>query len=968
MYSIYADSTKIYDDTLGDEYRQIINPTLSLEDSTAGTLSMTLPPGSLGYDLIRRMSTTITVRKEDVEIWWGRVISESVDFWNQRNLECEGALTFLNDVLQPQAALKKRTVAQYIEHIITNYNAQADEGRKFAVGEITAGGSETKDYDIDYTNTLECLNEVTGDNNGHIRVRKEDGVYILDYLKDYPGTSSQTVEFGKNLLDFTRQWSNEELATVIVPLGIKLDSSRYENMDEKLTVASVNGGSIYVVSEAAAEYGRCEKVVDFGDISSASKLLELANTYLADAQYDETEIELDGLDLHYLDASYESIDLLDIITVTSAPHGMHHDYPVRKMEIPLDSPENTKFTLGLDPKKKFTKYVKEKEKETASSFKSYDYSLSSLDNKVSSNFNDINGIKSDYQKASTLNSSIGSYLGSNAGRSAIGNYVSSEEGKVKLTQTLSDTYLQVGEVKAKFDAYVTGDGHAQIVQSLSSTYQPKTAMSAYVLQNDLNTKINQYIDSSSGKAQIVQSVSGTYQTKSAMDDYTKTVQLNTHIGQYIDTQAGTAKIVQSVSGTYMKLSAMGDYYTRAESVAKMEQVVKEGYASWEIVADNGEESSKIKLVNGTATISATDIFLKGMVTLNSLSVAGKTVINGSNITTGTISLSRIDTSGLTISATNKDDVSTLTLKSGSTTLSSADVQIKGMVTFSDLKYNTNTVINGSYITTGTISADRINTTALKVQKIYGLGDWYNHTVLSSNGGDIYIGGTGYTAQFPRMYITASQSIYIGDSSTSFDGIVIDIRNKRVKVNGLVLGSSTSYVSAAYITNGYFSGIRTGTNSYALSITDRIVPNTTVSSSYSYFDIGSSSYPMNHIYCREIRTTSLYVNGIEIKGGSTPTPTATVYRLYPGGSSSSSNYIEYDSNRAFYPAGYGNYASLGKSTAYWQYAYIGSNTIQIGNGTSSKIGFYGTTAVSKQTVSTSASLTMLITALQRLGLV
>lgn len=967
MYSIYADSTKIYDDTLGDEYRQIINPTLSLEDSTAGTLSMTLPPGSLGYDLIRRMSTTITVRKEDVEIWWGRVISESVDFWNQRNLECEGALTFLNDVLQPQAALKKRTVAQYIEHIIANYNAQADEGRKFAVGEITAGGSETKDYDIDYTNTLECLNEVTGDNNGHIRVRKEDGVYILDYLKDYPGTSSQTVEFGKNLLDFTRQWSNEELATVIVPLGIKLDSSRYENMDEKLTVASVNGGSIYVVSEAAAEYGRCEKVVDFGDISSASKLLELANTYLADAQYDETEIELDGLDLHYLDAAYESIDLLDIITVTSAPHGMHHDYPVRKMEIPLDSPENTKFTLGLDPKKKFTKYVKEKEKETASSFKTYDYSLSSLDNKVSSNFNDINGIKSDYQKASTLNSSIGSYLGSNAGRSAIGNYVSSEEGKVKLTQTLSDTYLQVGEVKAKFDAYVTGDGHAQIVQSLSSTYQPKTAMSAYVLQNDLNTKINQYIDSSSGTAKIVQSVSGTYQTKSAMGDYVKSTEMSTEIGQYIDTQAGTAKIVQSVSGTYMKLSAMGDYYTRSEAVSKIEQKVSEGVASLTLSVSNGDEKSTISLKNGSTTISSQDIVIKGMVTLAGLSGAGKTVINGSNITTGTISLSRIDTTGLTITATNKDSSSTISLKNGSTTISSADVQINGMVTFNDLKSNSSTVINGSYITTGTISADRISTSSLRVSTVYGTDTFWNNIVLTSDSnGYVAIGGSNYSnSQFNNVYINAKSLIRIGDSV--YEGIRVDIRNKQVTINGLSLGTNTSPLSAAYMTTGYLGTAYIGSGSTSWEIGSRILPRSTASSYSTNFDIGSTSYPINHLYSNEIRTARLYVNGKEVTGNSS-TPTAIVYRLYPGGSSSSSNYIEYDSNRAFYPAGYGNTASLGKSTAYWQYAYIGSNTIQIGNGTSSKIGFYGTPAVYKQTVSTSASLTTLISALQRLGLV
>lgn len=55
---------------------------------------------------------------------------------------------------------------------------------------------------------------------------------------------------------------------------------------------------------------------------------------------------MSALDLHYLNANVEAVKLLDEIRVISRPHGLDRVFPVTKLEIPLDSPENTKFTLG----------------------------------------------------------------------------------------------------------------------------------------------------------------------------------------------------------------------------------------------------------------------------------------------------------------------------------------------------------------------------------------------------------------------------------------------------------------------------------------------------------------------------------------------------------------------------------------------------------------------------------------------
>lgn len=101
MYSIYADGVCIYSDVFALESMKVLSPKLVLEDNGAGSLSMKLPPMNVGYESIIRMITDISVQKDGEEIWAGRVLSESKDFWNNRDLYCEGEMAFFNDSSQP---------------------------------------------------------------------------------------------------------------------------------------------------------------------------------------------------------------------------------------------------------------------------------------------------------------------------------------------------------------------------------------------------------------------------------------------------------------------------------------------------------------------------------------------------------------------------------------------------------------------------------------------------------------------------------------------------------------------------------------------------------------------------------------------------------------------------------------------------------------------------------------------------
>ena len=76
-------------------------------------------------------------------------------------------------------------------------------------------------------------------------------------------------------------------------------------------------------------------------------------------------------------------------------------------------------------------------------------------------------------------------------------------------------------------------------------------------------------------------------------------------------------------------------------------------------------------------------------------------------------------SGLRITASNGTTSSTLTLTSNGVQLSSTNVQITGMVTFTDLSTSGRTTINGGNITTGIISAIDISSVTIDGSSISG---------------------------------------------------------------------------------------------------------------------------------------------------------------------------------------------------------------------------------------------------------
>lgn len=337
----------------------LTNPKLCMEENAAGSLEFDIDPEHPLYDSIEPMVSEITVYQDGNEIWSGRPTEIKDNFFGMRSVYCEGELSYLCDTIQPPSESHitgNTNVRQWLSERLAVHNAKAPANRRFEVGAVTVIKSGTLYRYTNYENTLECINEkLVKSLGGHLRVRKENGKRYLDYYQEYPGTASQVIRFGLNLLDHSKTLTRTDIATVCLPLGAKQDKKDFEALEKYLDVSSVNGGSIYVEnSSGVSSFGRIIKVVHWDDVTTASALLAKAREWINDAQYDELQLEVNALDFHLVDEDTPAIRLLDEVRVVSEPHGLDRWFPVTKMEIPLDNPAGTVLALGTSKKESLT--------------------------------------------------------------------------------------------------------------------------------------------------------------------------------------------------------------------------------------------------------------------------------------------------------------------------------------------------------------------------------------------------------------------------------------------------------------------------------------------------------------------------------------------------------------------------------------------------------------------------------------
>lgn len=351
MYKIYADDTLIYDSTI--ENYKIGKGLVTLEVNKSGSFVFSVYPEHFYYNDFVKLRTVITVYRSDKIKFRGRILSDTVDYWNMKTLTCEGELGFLQDsVIRP--FVFKGTLSAFFQQIINEHNSQVDEFKKFDIGNITLATDREVSYSsTDYKSSFDILSEmlVNGDIGGYIHITHGDydteKKPTIHYLADFAKIASQVVEFGSNLKNFIKTTKAENIATALIPLGNVVDDGDADTADTRLTIKSVNNDVDYIYDEAAVSlYGWIYKSVVWDYISTPSTLKREAEAYLDNLINQSITIELNAVDLHLLNRSIEAFNVCEYVRAVSAPHNFDLTLLCSRQTLNLLKPDNDTLVLG----------------------------------------------------------------------------------------------------------------------------------------------------------------------------------------------------------------------------------------------------------------------------------------------------------------------------------------------------------------------------------------------------------------------------------------------------------------------------------------------------------------------------------------------------------------------------------------------------------------------------------------------
>lgn len=374
IYEVYLNDNLLY--YPNDETYSIFNSKLETALNEAGSFECDIPEHNLRYhdfdDGAQLRSGIITVLKDGEEIFCGEVRECTQNFDFTKHIYAVGELAYLFDSIQPQAVYQGTVTAMFTS-LLANHNSQVENRKKFQKGNVLV--TDANNYIYHFTNREDTLTDIReklcNTLDGYLKIRKVNGVKYLDLipLSNYGRYCQQEIQFGENMLDYSQNYTANDVATCVIPLGKRLEedertSAAVAGLDEYLTIVGTSVDSYhanknhdYVYIQAAVNrYGWVRVVKNWDDVTVKENLKTKAEQWLTDAQWARMELELNAVDLSLIDQDIESFEVGDTIHAWAEPYGMDTTFPVRKKVIYLNDLSKNFITLSnTEISKSYTK-------------------------------------------------------------------------------------------------------------------------------------------------------------------------------------------------------------------------------------------------------------------------------------------------------------------------------------------------------------------------------------------------------------------------------------------------------------------------------------------------------------------------------------------------------------------------------------------------------------------------------------
>lgn len=185
---------------------------------------------------------------------------------------------------------------------------------------------------------------------------------------------SQTIRFGENLTDYTENEDGSSFWTAVHPYGTFEGKDRSSTLTKNqlgrkgttpikklnwhVESAADNYPSIIIVDDLAKEYGIIVKDLDVGTLSMSEQLIGMSINAIDSLNIVERKsgsnswtsalrnVTITGVDMTFMGADYNMIDLMDSVHIISELHGVDTYLNVTSIDVDLQRPENSVYVLN----------------------------------------------------------------------------------------------------------------------------------------------------------------------------------------------------------------------------------------------------------------------------------------------------------------------------------------------------------------------------------------------------------------------------------------------------------------------------------------------------------------------------------------------------------------------------------------------------------------------------------------------
>ena len=371
-YTVTYDGDFLFD-PYGDDV--ITDSNISGEVNAAVYFDFTIVRNHRLYNKLEEKAGIVRVYSDSKLLFMGEITDIQEDFYGSKQVSCVDPRDHLNDVLlRPystvsgeQSITAPSSVDGYFQWLIDKYNeGMINPKFHFQVGVNQGAYLEKNNYIYRSSEQFPSVGSELEDKildtlGGYLTLTYPDDIPTLNLYADVHEANTQMIDFGVNLIDFTKTTGTSEQYTAIRPQGgtPEKDSDDPNAPDPEPTtieslgdgVTSVDGdyvkkGDVVYCQSAVNRYGYKEYNWSESDTTDPNDLLEKAVADLKKKVEPKLTLEVKAVDMALFMDGYDHLECGQVARVRSKPHGVDEYLLVSSMGIDLQDPSQTKYTLG----------------------------------------------------------------------------------------------------------------------------------------------------------------------------------------------------------------------------------------------------------------------------------------------------------------------------------------------------------------------------------------------------------------------------------------------------------------------------------------------------------------------------------------------------------------------------------------------------------------------------------------------